>query len=176
MLDSFLNSELRSGLLQLLRSKTQTHLSLYIRRNICWPHCHLRIQDIISARSRTGPTGGWEIITHTLNTGSRSRRAEKHQPLHPDAIHMAGDNRQEWAPDLEHTSFAQSEHSLHWVEISCIYSLNVSTQHSGRCLKDTISCPWNNLHWVVGRAESYWLRLTLVSAHSKTENRLTGAP
>ena len=87
---------------------------------------------------------------------------------------MAGDNRQEWAPDLEHTSFAQSEHSLHWVEISCIYSLNVSTQHSGRCLKDTISCPWNNLHWVVGRAESYWLRLTLVSAHSKLRTARQG--
>ena len=43
-------------------------------------------------------------------------------------------------------------------------------------LKDTILCPWNNLHWVVGRAVSYWLRLTLVSAHSKIENRLTGAP
>ena len=67
--------------------------------------------------------------------------------------------------------------STPYIELrSVVFSLNVSTQHSGRCLKDTISCPWNNLHWVVGRAESYWLRLTLVSAHSKTENRLTGAP
>ena len=41
--------------------------------------------------------------------------------------------------------------------------------------KDTILCPWNYLHWVVGRAE---LLVAVDSGVSslKIENRLTGAP
>ena len=90
--------------------------------------------------------------THYI-TGPDPWKTKDHQPHHPAATHTAADDRQERAPDLVLKFFAQWEPPLHWAEVSYIFKLNISTQYWGRCFKGTISCPWNNLHWLVGRTE-----------------------
>ena len=90
--------------------------------------------------------------THYI-MGPNPWKTNNHQPHYPAATHTAANDRQERAPDLVLKFFAQWEPPLHWVEVSYNYRFSVSTQHWSRCFKDIISCPWNNLHWVVGRAE-----------------------
>ena len=146
-------SEFWSGPLLLFRGNTHSHLSQKSGRTYGAPKATSRFRNIISATVNVvAPPAVAAKYTHHI-TGTNPWNTKEHQPHHPAATHTAADDRQERAPDLVLKFFAQWEPPLHWAEVSYNLKLNISTQHWGRSFKDMISCPWNNLHWVVGRAK-----------------------